>query len=497
MSTINKIKDLASFKKAQEEMVATSATSWNKDDYNYRYSWNKQIKDYKPEDVVRIIKTGSDMERQALSRTYYYRDGFYRKIILYYATLLKYSGLLIPNSKESSNLSNSSLQKKYNNALSYIDKMNLTTILPDISRRVLVDGCYYGVIVKADKNDFAIMDLPFPFCRTRFKDLNGNEIIEFNVSYFMTLADDGSREAALRGYPKVISSYFKKWSKNKSSSKWVFIPTEIGICFSLFDAYPLFLNVIPATIQYDEALDNERERELEEIRKIIVQQIPHLTDGGLLFEPEEALEMHKGAVGMMKGNKNVSVLTTYADVDSIVSKTTSDNLNNTLEKMMQNIYSEAGVSGQLFAATGNMSVETSIKNDMALMMVLANKFSTFITTILNRNFSNGSINFKYKIMPISYYNESNYITDSFKLAQSGYSFILPALAQGITQRDLLNIKEVENNIMDLHQVLIPLQSAYTQSSSSEGPGRPSLPDDQKSEKTIANEKALDAQGGSK
>jgi hypothetical protein len=96
----------------------------------------------------------------------------------------------------------------------------------------------------------------------------------------------------------------------------------------------LFLNVIPATIQYDEALDNERERELEEIRKIIVQKIPHLTDGGLLFEPEEAVEIHKGTVGMMKNNKNVSVLTTYADVDAIVSKTTSDNVNNTLEKMM-------------------------------------------------------------------------------------------------------------------------------------------------------------------
>jgi hypothetical protein len=36
----------------------------------------------------------------------------------------------------------------------------------------------------------------------------------------------------------------------------------------------------------------------------------------------------------MKNNKNVSVLTTYADVDAIVSKTTSDNVNNTLEKMM-------------------------------------------------------------------------------------------------------------------------------------------------------------------
>ena len=65
----------------------------------------------------------------------------------------------------------------------------------------------------------------------------------------------------------------------------------------------MFLTVIPATIQYDDAVETERERELEEIRKIIVQKIPHLNDGQLLFEPEEAVEIHKGTVGMMKGNK--------------------------------------------------------------------------------------------------------------------------------------------------------------------------------------------------
>lgn len=496
MNEINSKFDLESFKKAQEAMIADSSTAWSNSYTNVR--WREAFRTYTPEQIAKIIKEGSELEKQELSRAFYYKDGFYRKIILYYATLLKYMGILIPNSEKPSNLSNTSLQKRFNNALNYIDRMNLQDILPDISRKVLIDGCYYGVIVKADKNEFAIMDLPFKYCRTRFKDLYGNRIIEFNVQYFDTIADDAGKEMALKAYPKVITSYYKAYSKNKSTIKtpWVFLPVEIGICFCLFDICPLFLNVIPATIQYDDALDNERERELEEIRKIVVQKIPHLTDGGLLFEPDEALEIHKGTVGMMKGNKNVSVLTTYADVDAIVSKTTSDNLNNTLEKMMQNIYSEAGVSGQLFAATGNMSVETSIKNDTALMMALAQKYNTFITTIINKNFKNGSINFKYVILPITYYNEAQYITDSFKLAQSGYSFILPALAQGLTQRDLVNIKEIENNVMELHTVLIPLQSAYTQSSTGEV-GRPSLPDDQKSDKTIANEKALDAQGGSK
>jgi len=94
------------------------------------------------------------------------------------------------------------------------------------------------------------------------------------------------------------------------------------------------LDLIPATIDYDEAVEINKERDLEEIRKIIVQKIPHLTDGALLFEPNEAEVMHDGAVNMMKGNKNISVLTTYADVDSVVSNTASEASTNALEKSL-------------------------------------------------------------------------------------------------------------------------------------------------------------------
>ena len=44
--------------------------------------------------------------------------------------------------------------------------------------------------------------------------------------------------------------------------------------------------------------------------------------------------MHSGAVEMMKGNKNISVLTSYADVDSIVSKAASEATTNSLEKSL-------------------------------------------------------------------------------------------------------------------------------------------------------------------
>ena len=44
--------------------------------------------------------------------------------------------------------------------------------------------------------------------------------------------------------------------------------------------------------------------------------------------------------------------------------------------------------------------------------------------------------------------------------------------------------------------LIPLSSAYTQTAGTGKVGRPELPADQKSQKTIQNEQALDNNGGS-
>jgi hypothetical protein len=90
------------------------------------------------------------------------------------------------------------------------------------------------------------------------------------------------------------------------------------------------------------------------------------------------------------------------------------------------------------------------------MMVLAHKYANLVTSILNRNFGNKSLQFKYSIYPITYYNDSQFITDSFKLAQSGYSLFMPALALGISQKDLVELKELEDDVLDLPSKLIPL-----------------------------------------
>lgn len=484
---------ISSYSKAQTKMIATSESTYGTLGTS-RARYLERIREYTPEKIERIITSGSLAEQQALSRNFFYKDGYYKQIIIHYATLLKYAGLLIPNPSLGKKLSTSHISKRYYNAIDYVERMNLPVFLTDCATRALIDGCYYGVIVQLDKQNFSVLDLPSGYCRTRYKDLNGDDLIEFDVSYFNSIVDLTAKEQALASYPKFIRDAYKKWQKQKSLNSWVIIPSDIGICFPFFDGRPLFLSVIPASLEYDDAIQTERDRDAEEIRKILVQKVPHLQDGRLLFEPDEAAEMHAGAVGMLKGNKNISVLTTYADVDAVVSKTTGESTSKTLEQIEKNIYAQAGVSGQIFSSTGSSTLDASIKNDIALMMYLANKFSRFITNSINRIYGNTNITFKYQILPVSIHNMDKFIDQSFKLSSSGYSYLLPAVALGLSQRDIVSLKELENDVLKLGEKLIPLSSSYTQSGDN-AVGRPKLDDSEKAEKTIKNEESLDNQAG--
>lgn len=481
---------LANFQSSYKGMIATNDNSYNS---RYRSSLHTRyrIRKYTPEEIEGIIESGSLISQIQLSRFFFNKGGFYQRILLHYATLMKYTSILIPNPSFGKSLSEPYIQKKYFNAVNFIDKAQLPNLFTKMAITALRDGCYYGIIQPSDNESVALIDLPVCYCQTRFKDKLGNDLIEFDVTYFDTIIDKDDRKAALQVYPKKVADWYRKYKLGKVK-KWVFIPAEIGVCLPFLDGRPAFLNIIPAAIEYDQARDINKERDLEEIRKIIVQKIPHLQDGGLLFEPDEAEVMHKGTVQMMRGNPNVSVLTTYADVDAIVSKTSNDNSTSSIEKSLLNIYSEAGSSPQLFGTESNLSLETSINNDMALMMTFTRKLDRLMTFIINDKFGNSNITFKYTILPITFYNEQKYCDTALKMANSGYSFILPALAMGISQKELGNIKDLENDVLGLKEKLIPLSTSYTESGNS--PGRPELPAQEKSAKTIANEESLDGGG---
>lgn len=504
---LNRHFDLSSFSRAKDKMIATNDNAYRGVRSSLRERLWERMHEYTPEEIASIIQSGSIVEQQKLSRHFFNTDGYYKRLITHYATLLKYMGLLIPNPSAGKNLSTSHISKRYFSAMDFVESMRLPTWLTNCALRALIDGCYYGVRVDTERNSFSVLDLPAQYCCSRFKDLSGNDLIEFDLSYFDTLSVLEQRDAALEAYPKVIVKAYKKYAKGNLKSNWFVIPSDIGVCLPLFDGKPLFLTTIPAILAYDEAVKNRQDKEAEDIRKIIVQQIPHLSDGRLLFEPDEAEEIHAGTVGMLKGNKNISVLTTYADVEAVTSRSTDDDSNMLLTRAEQNIFAQAGVSGEVFATKSSAALEASLNNDLAIMMSFANKASAFISNVINEKWSNSNISFKYSIIDASYYNKSEFLTDAFKLVGSGYSALLPALAQGLSQRDLVDVKNLENDVLKLGDKLKPLSTSYTQSGNqdaqpsqaevegNEEGGRPEVKESQKTETTIKKDQSNDKTGG--
>lgn len=177
--------------------------------------------------------------------------------------------------------------------------------------------------------------------------------------------------------------------------------------------------------------------------------------------------MHEGAVGMMRGNPNTSVLTSYGKVSAITSKTSSDTVSTNLGKMMQTIFAEAGVSSEMFASTSNLTLEYSVDTHISLMMILARKYAKFLTNIINSIYQNSNVGFSYTFLPVAEHNTKDYIDEAFKLASSGYSYLIPAIALGFSQRQIIDLKDLENKVLKLEKRFVPLQSAYTQTANAQ------------------------------
>ena len=496
-------RDLQNFTKAINSMT-NSSLSYER--YANAFEIERQLSqqgNYDISDVRHIIENGSFSERRALSRKCYESNGFYKEIITHYATLLKYAGLTIPNpDTEKTSLQDVSkaLQKRYYSAITFIDNLDLEVLGPRIAQRVLIDGIYYGAIQSLDKKHLNLIDLPFDYCRSRFVDERGNLLVEFNVSFFNSISSKSDKDATLKTYPKVISSYYRKWERNPSkNSSWLLLPSTVGVAFKLLSDTPYFLSVVPATMEYDMAVENELKREVAEIKKLIVHKIPHLNDGTLLLEPDEVNVVHKSVVNMVKDkNPNDSVLTTYGEVDVHSLQSSEAASNSALKTLLQGAYATAGVSGEIFAASGSSSLGTSLANDTSLMMTLANKISVFLTSILNRQFATGTINFDYMVLPITHHNWRDCADTYLKLASSGYSLLLPAIASGLSQKQLISVKKLENDWLGLDELLIPPQTAYTQSgkdAEEESGGRPVKKELEKTKKTNDNIKSKEKTGG--
>ena len=202
----------------------------------------------------------------------------------------------------------------------------------------------------------------------------------------------------------------------------------------------------------------------------------------------------------------IDILTTFADVD-VADMSDNSNVSATdeLEKVERTVYNEAGVSQRQFNTDGNIALEKSILNDEASMYNLLVQFESFLNILIEQyNKSPKKYYFRVQILTTTIYNYQDMAKLYKEQTQLGYSKMLPQIALGQSQSSVLANAYFENDVLDLVHVFIPPLMSSTMNAdalnntgggnktgdnNNNTGGRPEKDNDEKAEKTIANEES--------
>lgn len=461
--------------------------------------------------VLEAIHYG-DLERMRDISNYFYKiSGIYQRLCRYMAYMYRYDWLVTPYYSET--MKPEKIKEGFMQTLTFLDKFEVKRFFGEVALKVVRNGCYYGYLI-AKNGTVVVQELPPKYCRSVYISSSREPVVEFNMKYF----DDAFpsielRQRILKIFPAEFEKGYKLYKQGKlkpqypgDQAGWYLLEVGSVIKFNFNgEDFPPFIAVIPAIIDLDAAQDLDRRKMAQQLLKIIIQKMPIDKNGDLIFDVDEAQQLHNNAVKMLSKAIGIDVLTTFADVevadmaDNRTSTTTDE-----LEKVERTVYNEAGTSQMLFNTDGNIALEKSILNDEASMWNLIQQFETFLNTLLTPfNKSPKKVTYRAQILPTTIYNYKELAKQYKEHTQLGYSKMLPQIALGQSQSAILTTAYFENDVLDLVNVFIPPLMSSTMNAEvlnrgkagenangKEGAGRPEKADDQKSTKTIQNRESM-------
>ena len=180
-------------------------------------------------------------------------------------------------------------------------------------------------------------------------------------------------------------------------------------------------------------------------------------NGDLIFDVDEARDIHNNAVPMLKRAVGVDVLTTFADIDSIdMSDKNTTTSQDDLAKVERSVFNALGISQNMFNTDGNLALTQSILNDEAALRTLLLQFEIFFDRITQSlSGQKKKYNFRLYMLETTQYNYKELAKMYKEQVQMGYSKMLPQIALGHSQSFILNTAYFENEVMKLSEIMIP------------------------------------------
>ncbi len=479
-------------------------------------------KDY----VVKCIADGNLNKERAISNFYYRTSGIYNKVCRYVAYIYRYDWMItpvvdrglvvVPSHNEPSESSRNRYLKDFFTILKKFDDFNVKKFCGDAALKVIKNGCYYGYLTTSNNDKISIQELPPDYCRTRFS-INGRPAVEFNMAFFDNFYPTTElRTKILNVFPPEFKKGYRAYKEGRlvpdfpgDTAGWYMLTPYNTIKFNINgDDTPIFIAAIPAIIDLDAAKELDQKRIAQKLLRILVQKMPLDKNGDPVFDVDEAQALHNNAVQMLCKAIGVDVLTTFADVDvADMSDKSNTSQSDDITRVKDSVFDEFGTSINNFNSTSNNALKYSSLNDASSIYNLIQQFEAFLNSLLepyNRNAK--KCYYMAEILPTTNENYQDLAKLYKDQTGSGFSKLKPAIALGQSESSVLATAYWENEVLDLIKVFVPPMTSATMnadtltaltgngegasSEESSSAGRPEKPDEDKSDKTLANRESM-------
>lgn len=428
---------------------------------------------YTKEQILSYLERPERSQKQLrnLSRYLYSNSAHYRRLIWYFAGMLRFDYILEPYDLDLSKVSQDKTKflKQYQNIAKILDNMNIPHEMIKVLKTAYKEDIFYGYEYMTNDSYF-IKKLDPDYCMISSVE-DGVYNFAFDFSYFDT------NNVSVKTYPDEFKNKYLNYKKDPSGLKWQELDSDNTICIKINEEieYPLppFNTVFESVFDIDESKRLNKVKNRIDNYMILTQKIPLDDKKGeinkFLIDLDTAMSFHNKATDSLP--EEVGLVTSPMDINAIKLERKNKDTDAT-EQAQRDYYDAAGVSQFLFngSEASVSGISNSIITDEQVSFMILKQIERWLNRKLKK--INKTYKFRVKFLETTRFN----IDDVRKSLLSGAQYGMPtksalAATYDLTPSAFSNMTFLENEVLELHDKLIPLASSHTQTSD-QSQGRP-------------------------
>lgn len=412
---------------------------------------------YTKEDILQYMQAPASNEKYLRNASIYMFDASsqYRRLIQYYALLLKWYYIISPLDVDVTKIRADAFRKQYLKVATALEIKNLQHELQKATMVTLRDGVIYGAVWSTN-NSFYIQRINPDYCSL-------TSICDGTWMYSVDMSKIQEKKLTL--YPPEFTSMYNEYQR--TGQKWQEVPESISFCLKADETNAQY-SVPPWCSTLPMLYDLETYKALQETAtrianyKMLSMKIDLNSDGAPTIDWQLANQYYQQLCNALPPYVGATISPMKIESFDFDKHSGTADVD-TVSRAEKQFWFDSGTSSLLHGSDNNNTagaLKLSVKSDEEIMFGIMSQAERLINRMMKA--MPGSIKFKIQFLPVTIFNQEEqigYWKDAAALGIPG-SKAAYAATLGIHQANLPGLDYVERQVIGTDE-WVPLQSGYT------------------------------------